>query len=222
METVKVKICGLTNLNDTMDAIEMGADYLGFNFYPDSPRYILPEKAWEIFQEIPMNIPKVGVFVNEAIDQVLDLAVDLGLDVLQFHGDETPEELNALGHPWYKAFRLKDESVLAEIPKYQCEWILVDSYSEKAYGGTGLSTHWDLVHRAARFGKEVILAGGLNPDNISVAVATVNPFMVDVASGVEASPGKKDRLKMEMFIQRAKSTPLRLKGTSKNPLGSSP
>jgi phosphoribosylanthranilate isomerase len=211
METVKVKICGLTNLNDTLDAIELGADYLGFNFYPDSPRFIPPEEALAIFQEIPSNIPKVGVFVNEQIDKVLELAVELGLDILQFHGDETPEELNVIGRPWYKAFRMKDESVLAEIPKYQCEWILADAYSEKAYGGTGITAHWDLVHEAEKLDRKIILAGGLHPGNIAVAVATVNPFMVDVASGVEASPGSKDRMKVEMFIQRAKMTPLRVK-----------
>ncbi len=209
MSKVLVKICGLTNLNDALDAVELGADFLGFNFYPDSPRYIRPEKAEEIFQEIPTNIPKVGVFVNEDVDRVLNLAIELDLDYLQFHGDEKPESLNPLGRPWYKAFRLQNESDLTEIPRYECDWILADAYSEKAYGGTGLTAHWDLDHAAARLGKKIILAGGLNPENIAVAVATVNPFMVDVASGVEATPGQKERHKMEMFIQRAKSTPLR-------------
>ena len=210
MEPVLVKICGLTNLNDAMDAIELGADYLGFNFYPDSPRYLPPEKAVEIFQEIPTNIPKVGVFVNEDIQEVLDLAIELNLDLLQFHGDESPEMLNPIGYPWYKAIRMKDESVLFEIPRYECEWILTDSFSEKAYGGTGLTTQWDLVRRVQGMGKKVVLAGGLNPDNVSIAVATVKPMMVDVASGVESEPGVKDRLKMEMFISRAKHTPLRV------------
>jgi phosphoribosylanthranilate isomerase len=205
MDPVKVKICGLTNLNDALDAIELGADLLGFNFYPDSPRFIEPESARQIFEEIPGNIPKVGVFVNHPIQEVLDLAVDLGLDYLQFHGDESPEELNPLGRPWYKAFRLKDESVLLQIPKYECEWILVDAYSERAYGGTGITAHWDLVREAAKFGKKIILAGGLNEENISLAVATLRPFMVDVASGLEITPGRKDYRKMEVFIQRAKT-----------------
>ncbi|MCC6273304.1 MAG: phosphoribosylanthranilate isomerase [Deltaproteobacteria bacterium] len=206
-----VKICGLTNLNDTLDAVELGADYLGFNFYPDSPRFVDYEVAERIFEEIPTNIPKVGVFVNEDIGKVVDLAIELGLDMLQFHGDESPESLNGLGRPWYKAFRLKAPEDLAEIPKYQCDWILVDAYSEKAYGGTGLTAHWDLVHEAGKFGKKVILAGGLNPDNVAVAIATVKPFMVDVASGVEASPGQKDRHKMEVFISKAKSALVRVK-----------
>ncbi len=207
----QVKICGLTNLNDTLDAIELGADYLGFNFYPDSPRFLPIENAIEIFQEIPTNIPKVGVFVNTEIADVLDLAVQLDLDYLQFHGDEAPEDLNPIGHPWYKAFRVKEEKDLEEIPNYQCDWILIDAYSEKAYGGTGVVAHWDLVHDAERFGKKIILAGGLNPDNVSLAIAAVNPFMVDVASGVESEPGIKDRHKMEVFIQKAKAGLVRIK-----------
>lgn len=205
-----VKICGLTNLDDTLEAIELGADFLGFNFYPESPRFISYEKAREIFQEIPQNIRKVGVFVNADLEEVKDVAIELDLDVLQFHGDEPAELLNEIGRPWYKVFRLRSEKDLAAIADYHCDWILVDAYSEKAYGGTGVTAHWDLVREAKKFGKEIILAGGLTPDNIALAVATVNPMMVDVASGVEAAPGEKDRHKMEVFIQRAKATPLRL------------
>lgn len=206
-----VKICGLTNLNDTLEAIELGADYLGFNFYPDSPRFLTYEKAIEIFQEIPNNIPKVGVFVNADVEEVLDLAIELELDMLQFHGDESPDSLNEIGRPWYKAFRLKDENDLAAIPAYQCEQILVDAYSDKAYGGTGLTAHWDLVRSAQNYRKRIILAGGLNPDNVGIAVATLKPYMVDVASGVESAPGIKDRHKMEVFISRAKAGLTRVK-----------
>lgn len=203
---VKVKICGLTNLNDALDAVELGADFLGFNFYPGSPRHILPEEAEKIFEEIPANIPKVGVFVNEDLTRVLDLAIGLGLDYLQFHGDESPAALNALGRPWYKAFRLAKESDLAAIPAYNCEWILVDAYSEKAYGGTGLTAQWDLVREAGKFHKKIILAGGLTPENVVTAVMAVKPFMVDVASGVESEPGKKNRRKVEEFIIHAKKS----------------
>lgn len=206
-----VKICGLTEIHDALDAVELGADYLGFNFYPDSPRFLPYEKAEEIFQEIPTNIPKVGVFVNEDIPKVLDIAIELGLDMLQFHGDESPDSLNGLGRPWFKAFRLRSSGDVAEIPKYQCDWILVDAYSDKAYGGTGLTAHWDLVHEAEKFGKKIILAGGLTPDNVAVAIAAVKPFMVDVASGVESAPGVKDRHKMEVFISKAKSALVRVK-----------
>jgi phosphoribosylanthranilate isomerase len=206
-----VKICGLTNLDDTLEAIELGADYLGFNFYPDSPRFLPYEKAVEIFQEIPGNIPKVGVFVNADIEEVVDLAIELELDMLQFHGDESPQSLNEIGRPWYKAFRLKDENDLAAIPAYQCEQILVDAYSDKAYGGTGLTAQWDLVRSAQNYKKRIILAGGLTPDNVGIAVATLKPYMVDVASGVESSPGIKDRHKMEVFISRAKAGLTRVK-----------
>lgn len=199
-----VKICGLTNVNDALDAVELGADYLGFNFYPDSPRFIHPDQAREIFEEIPTNIPKVGVFVNEAVETALDVAIDLGLDYLQFHGDETPDQLNPIGRPWYKAFRLKSEEDLIEIPQFQCEWILVDAYSANAYGGTGLSAHWDLVRAASQFGKKVILAGGIKSDNVEMAIQALRPFMVDAASGVETEPGKKDRHQMELLISRAK------------------
>ena len=206
-----VKICGLTNLNDTMDAIELGADYLGFNFYPDSPRFVDYETAAKIIEESPSKIPKVGVFVNEDLGRVVDLAIELGLDMLQFHGDESAESLNPLGRPWYKAFRLKEMADVQEIPKYQCDWVLVDAYSDKAYGGTGLTAHWDLVHEAEKSGKKIILAGGLTPENVAVAIATVKPFMVDVASGVEASPGQKDRHKLEVFLSKAKSALVRVK-----------
>ncbi|MCB1215348.1 MAG: phosphoribosylanthranilate isomerase [Deltaproteobacteria bacterium] len=201
---IKIKICGLTNLADTLDAIDFGADYLGFNFYPDSPRYIKPEVAKEIFQDIPTNIPKVGVFVNEDLQKVLDIAIALELDLLQFHGDESPEELNTLGRDWFKAFRLESEKTLQEIPLYDCDWVLLDAYSSKAYGGTGVTANWDLVREAKKFGKKIILAGGINPENIEIAIRAVEPMMIDVASGVEEAPGKKDRQKMLELLTKAK------------------
>lgn len=204
MNMVKVKICGLTEVNDALDAVELGADFLGFNFYPESPRFVEPEIAQKILEEIPDNVSKVGVFVNTQISDVVDLAIQLGLDYLQFHGDETPEELNPLGRPWFKAFRLKNMSDLELIPAYECEWILLDAYSETAYGGTGMTAQWDLVHEAKQFGKKIFLAGGLNPDNVEMAIQAVKPWAIDVASGVESSPGVKDRSKMETLIKRAK------------------
>ncbi len=204
MTGVKVKICGLTEVNDALDAVELGADYLGFNFYPESPRFIQPEVAMKIFEEIPGNIPKVGVFVNTVITDVLDVAIELGLDFLQFHGDESPQDLNGLGRPWFKAFRLKNMSDLDQIPEYDCDWILLDAYSDTAYGGTGMTAQWDLVRAAKNFEKKIFLAGGINPENVEVALQTVKPWAIDVASGVEQSPGIKDRRKMETLIIRAK------------------
>lgn len=202
--TVKVKICGLTNIDDTLDAIEVGADYLGFNFYPDSSRYIKVEEAFKIFEDIPHSIPKVGIFVNHDLQELIDIACQLELDYLQFHGDESPEYCNQVGRPWLKAFRLKDESDLKEIPKYKSSWFLVDSYVEKAFGGTGVVSNWDLAKQAKQYG-DLFLSGGLKPDNIEIAIRSVRPYAVDVASGVESSPGIKDKTKMDEFVKRVKS-----------------
>jgi phosphoribosylanthranilate isomerase len=205
-----VKICGLTNLEDTLAAVEMGADLLGFNFYPGSPRFLPYERVENIFQEIPTNIPKVGVFVNEDYQTIVDLACEFRLDYLQFHGDETPEFCNQMGHPWFRAIRLSEEKDLDEIPAYECEWILVDARVKGHYGGTGQKVDWELARRAKNMGKKLILAGGLNPENVQLAVATVQPFGVDVASGIEKKDGKKDLKKMEEFITKAKSVPVRI------------
>jgi len=205
-----VKICGLTNLEDTLAAIEFGADLLGFNFYSESPRFIPYEKAEEIFQEIPSNIQKVGVFVNEDAQTVADTACQLELDYLQFHGDESPEFCNPMGHPWFRALCLEDENALEQISQYECEWILVDASVSGHYGGSGEKANWELAKRAKNMGKKIILAGGLSPENVQVAIATVQPFGVDVASGVEKIPGKKDLKKLEEFITKAKSVSLHL------------
>lgn len=206
--SIKVKICGITNLDDALDAVEFGADYLGFNFYPDSSRYIEPIKAKEIMADIPQNIKKVGVFVNEDRQTALDITIELGLDWMQFHGDETPEYCNQIGHPWFKAFRLKDESVIDSIKDFDSPWLLVDAYVEKAFGGTGVVANWDIARQAKEFG-DLFLSGGLKVDNVLMAIEAVKPFAVDVASGIEVSPGVKDRNLMEEFIRKVKSYYLR-------------
>lgn len=201
--SVLVKICGITNLDDAMSAVEFGADFIGFNFYPDSPRYIAPPFAKEITGEMPSAVGKVGIFVNEDSRKVSDLAIDLSLDYLQFHGDETPEYCNAFGRPWFKAFRLKDDKALLEIPYYHSEWLLVDAHVEKIFGGSGITSNWDLARKAKSCGL-LFLSGGLNPGNVEVALKAVGPYAVDTASGVESSPGVKDVYKMEEFISRVK------------------
>lgn len=205
-----VKICGLTNLEDTLAALDFGADFLGFNFYSQSPRYLSYEKAKIIFEEIPPNIPKVGVFVNEDYENIIDLTQLLELDYIQFHGDEPPEFCNQMGHPWWKAIRLSSEDEIEKISAYECENILIDAYVKGQYGGTGTKPDWDLAKRVKNLGKKIFLAGGLTPENVQLAVATVQPYAVDVASGVEFKPGKKDFIKMEEFIRRAKQSHLRL------------
>lgn len=201
--TVKVKICGITNLDDALDAIELGADYLGFNFYPESPRFIHPEACLKLLEEVPTEIPRVGVFVNANPQLVINLATEMTLSLLQFHGDETPEYCRQFGRPTMKAFRPKKPEDLIVIPDYECDYILIDSFVEKAYGGTGIIGNWELTRTAKKYGP-VFLSGGLKTDNVEIAISTVKPFAVDVASGVESAPGKKDYHKMEEFIKRAK------------------
>ncbi len=210
MDTTLVKICGLTNLEDTLAAIEMGADYLGFNFYPESPRFLEFEEAERIFEEIPPNIPKVGVFVNPDYQTLIDYGQFLNLDMIQLHGDENPEFCQKLGRQWMKAIRIDSEADLEKISLYPTEYILLDSYVPGQYGGTGLRPNWDLASRAKDYGKKVFLAGGLKPENVQLAIATVQPYAVDVASGIEKMPGKKDLAKMEEFITKAKAVHLRI------------
>ena len=201
--SIKVKICGITNLEDALDAVELGVDALGFNFYKKSPRYISPEKAKQIIEEIPPAVWRVGVFVNESEEVVRDLSVTLELDYLQFHGDETPYYCKQFATPYWKAFQLKDEKSLELMKKYQCEYYLVDTYAENAYGGTGITGNWDLAKEAKKIGK-IFLAGGLRPENVETAIQIVQPDGVDVASGVEDQPGRKSRAKLEEFIMKAK------------------
>ncbi len=202
--SVLVKICGLRTLDDAFDALDCGADLLGFNFYPDSKRYIDPIDAKKIFEDLPPAIPKVGIFVNADPQLVVDLAVDLSLDILQFHGDETPEYCSQFGRSWWRAFRPASEKDILEIPQYEeAEGYLIDAYVEKAFGGTGVVSNWDLAVKAKKYGK-IILSGGLKPDNIEMALQTVKPYAVDVASGVEDFPGVKNLHKMEEFIAKVR------------------
>ncbi len=196
----RVKICGITNLDDALCAVDAGADALGFVFYPKSPRYLDPDVAREIIQLLPPLVTVVGVFVDEQIKTVREIETYCYLRLLQFHGNETPEYCE-----WYtgrvlKAFRMRNASVLDEMKRYHVSGYLLDSYSEKGYGGTGESFDWSLARRAAAR-KPVLLAGGLNAGNVGEAVAAVRPFGVDVSSGVERAPGRKDPRKVRQFLQ---------------------
>lgn len=204
-----VKICGITNLEDALAAIDAGADALGFNFYSESPRVLNFEQAYLIGQEIPPSVLKVGVFVDQDFEEVRDLAQSLELDLLQFHGNETPEYCAEFGRDWMKAFRLKDEESLEDIAEYDCDLILVDAYKAGYQGGTGVCIDFRLAKEAKKMGKKIILAGGLNPQNIALAIAEVDPYGVDVASGVEKSAGIKDHLKLQEFVEKAKTLHLR-------------
>ncbi len=198
-----IKICGITNLEDALEAIDAGADALGFNFYQQSPRYIDPEAAEDMLQDIPPSIARVGVFVNEGEELVRDLSQILRLDYLQFHGDETPYYCEQFATPYWKAFRLNDDKSLELMKKFHPEAYLIDAFSEGAYGGTGKLANWELAKKAKSIGK-IILAGGLNPENVREAIETVAPFGVDVASGVEVSSGKKSAELMARFVENAR------------------
>ncbi len=199
-----IKICGITNTEDALAAVEFGADALGFNFYPKSPRYVAPETVLQILEEIPPSILRVGVFVNERDSLVRDLSVDLNLGALQFHGDEVPTYCEQFATPYWKAFRLKDAKTVELMKRYRPQHFVLDAFVEDAFGGTGILADWDLAREAKKAGS-VLLAGGLKPDNVEAAILAVRPAGVDVASGVESSPGRKDHAKLERFIENALS-----------------
>jgi len=199
MET-RVKICGITNLADAQAAVEAGADVLGFIFYEKSPRYVEVSAAAAISRQLPPFIMRAGVFVNAPEELVVRAVADCGLSLLQFHGDEPPEYCTQFGLMNMKAFRIRDAETLKELPKYPTDAWLLDAYAAENLGGTGEKFNWDLAVEAQKLGKPVFLAGGLTPENVAAAVRRVKPFGVDVSSGVESSPGKKDHQKVRGFI----------------------
>jgi phosphoribosylanthranilate isomerase len=199
MET-KVKICGITNLADALAAVEAGADALGLNFYEKSPRHISLKTAAEIANQLQPFVMRVGLFVNAPEELVTRAIGECSLSLLQFHGDEPPDFCTQFGLMSMKAFRIRDVETLKEIPSYQTDAYLLDAYSPEARGGTGEKFNWDLAVEAQKFGKPVFLAGGLTPENVADAVRKVKPFGVDVSSGVESSPGKKDHAKLRAFV----------------------
>lgn len=199
---VAVKICGITNWADAKAAIDGGADALGFNFYAKSPRRIAISHAREIIRHMPRNVSAVGVFVNTSAMDVLKTARAVKLGVLQLHGEESPETVKDLARefPVIKAFRVRPSFRIADLERYSsASAFLLDGFDRKLYGGTGKRFDWQTARRAKRIGP-VILAGGLTKANAASAIRTVSPFAIDVCSGVERSPGKKDRKKMREFI----------------------
>jgi phosphoribosylanthranilate isomerase len=198
----KVKICGRTNLNDALAAVKYGADALGFVFYKKSPRYIEPEEALDIIRGLPPFVTTVGVFVDEdrdEVERVMDLA---GLDVAQFHGNESPDAC-LIRRRAIKAIRVREVKDLDAMHQYKVSAYLLDTYAPHMPGGTGEVFDWDIALEAKKSGR-IILAGGLTPENIEEAAKRVRPYAVDVGSGVEAEPGRKDHEKVRLFIERAK------------------
>lgn len=203
MIRVRVKICGITRLEDGLAAIDSGADALGFVFYPPSPRYISPEAAAEIIRQLPPFITTVGLFVNEPAVEVDRIRNLTQIDLLQFHGDETAMFCEQFDQAWIKALRVKDrENLQQSLKEYgAARAILLDSYRPGVPGGTGETFNWDLI--PSDYSRPIILAGGLTPDNISDAVRQVQPYAVDVSGGVEVSKGIKDPAKIHAFIRGA-------------------
>lgn len=205
---MKVKICGITDRSTGLQAIQLGADALGFVF-AKSKRRVSVSQAKEIIKDLPEGFMKIGVFVNETKQVMEETASILGLTHLQLHGDEDPEFCANLSLPVIKAFSIKTESDFERIHEYSCEYILLDSNAGQYRGGNGTTFNWDLVKETSLDDKKVILAGGLHSENIKGAIEVVHPFMVDVSSGVETE-GKKDLEKIRTFIELAK------KGVDKN------
>lgn len=201
MSKTRVKICGITRLQDALDAIDAGADALGFVFYEPSPRYIAPESAASIIAQLPPFVTTTALFVNETEAQVKAIAELTGIDILQFHGDETPEYCRQFSRPYFKALRMSpDISVAMEVQRYaESRAILLDAYRPGVPGGTGEAFDWDRI--PSNLSKPLILAGGLDQDNVYQAITQVTPFAVDVSGGVELSKGLKDRSKIQQFMK---------------------
>lgn len=208
---MKIKICGITNTEDAEVAVAAGADALGFIMYRKSPRWIEPAVARSIIAGLPPFVLPVGVFVNEEAEKVRTLMDECGFALAQLHGDESALYCQNLGRPVLKALRLKDRGRLLALAEFQgranVRGILIDAFSDQAYGGTGQTVDWTLAEEAAR-STPVILAGGLNPSNVAGAIQVVRPYGVDASSGVEKSPGKKDHHKLKAFIEAARLVPV--------------
>ncbi|KXY50587.1 phosphoribosylanthranilate isomerase [Bacillus cereus] len=200
---MKVKICGITDMETAKRACEYGADALGFVF-AESKRKITPKRAEEIIQELPANVLKIGVFVNESVEVIQKIADECGLTHVQLHGDEDNYQIRRLNILSIKSLGVTSESDMKNAQGYETDYILFDSPKEKFHGGNGKTFSWELLgHMPKELRKKTILAGGLNALNIEEAIRTVRPYMVDVSSGVETE-GKKDVEKIKQFIIKAK------------------
>jgi phosphoribosylanthranilate isomerase len=199
---VRVKICGITNWPDARLAVDLGAQMLGFIFHPESPRVVSPAAAWSIIRRLPSCVVPVGLFVNWRPEVVDLLARAIRLKAVQLQGDESVADARALSrnHKVIKAFRVSPEFRLASLGRYKFDWAnLLDGHAPGLYGGTGRTVDWDVARRAKKYGR-VVLAGGLRAENVQDAILAARPFAVDVCSGTEARPGKKDPARMRAFF----------------------
>lgn len=199
-----VKICGITNIDDALAAVSAGADALGFNFYKPSPRYISPQSAREIIEELPASVLTVGVFVNE--EAVTRIAAEAGVAALQLHGDESPSYCNGLADRYViKTLAVSNDFDIDVIKSYDVEAIMLDASDNKLRGGTGKTVDWSLARDVSRLVPKLFLAGGLSPENIEEAIATVHPYAVDACSALEDRAGKKNHERMRAFIKAVRS-----------------
>jgi phosphoribosylanthranilate isomerase len=203
---IRVKICGITNAADALAAVEAGANLIGFNFYVKSPRHVTEAEAAKIRRQLPKKVEAVGIFVNAPVTEVIALCKSLKLDAAQLHGDESAEVVAAIASatPVIKAFSVEPDFRLETLGEYpEAFAFLFDAAHTGQYGGTGHATDWDVARRAA-VSHRIILAGGLKVENVAAAVRIVRPYAVDVASGVESKPGKKDHDRLREFIQEVR------------------
>ena len=194
----RIKICGITRLEDALEAVRLGVNAIGFVF-ADSPRRISSKAAREIALELPPFVDKVGVFVNEEISEIKELYSYCRLNYIQLHGDEDRAYIDTLSLPVIKAFRVKDDNILKQLKDFALSHFLLDTFDNNRQGGTGRSFDWSIAREARQFGR-VILSGGLDADNIGEAIKEARPYAVDVSSGVERRPGLKDFAKMKKFV----------------------
>lgn len=201
-----IKVCGITNLTDARAAIEAGADWLGFNFYTRSPRYLSPADAAKIITALPETVRSVGVFVNEgAPETVARMADEACVTAVQLHGDETPAYCRALADDYFviKALRVGEGFAPDEALEYKTSAILLDAYDPRIHGGTGRVVDWQMARRVRELVPKLFLAGGLAPENVAEAISRVEPFAVDACSGLESAPGRKDENRLRAFVYAA-------------------
>jgi len=205
MSCLKIKICGITRLSDALDACDMGADALGFNFVPASPRYLNPGTAREIISSLPPFVTTVGIFADEDLSVVNDMSQFLGLDAVQLHGAEDTHYCRRIRRPVIKALRVASSSDLEGVDEFDVSAYLLDARVDGVLGGSGQTFPWDVARGFCR-SRKVFAAGGLTPENVGDAVRVLAPYGVDAASGVEARPGIKDPVLVERFIREARCT----------------
>ncbi len=207
----RVKICGITNVKDALDVVEAGADAIGLVFYAPSPRSVMLAQAKEIVSSVPAFVTVVGLFVNAEKSEIEKIIAEVGIDLIQFHGDESPAFCRQFNRPYIKVVRVKLDTNLIQYADdfFDAKALLLDAYAEGLPGGTGHSFDWGLI--PSNLATPVILAGGLNVENVAQAIKTVQPYAVDVSSGVEVAKGIKDAYKVKRFMQQVAASALAIK-----------